>query len=113
MANLPWSLAVSRAYPRPAAPIRRRRRSGLALEVGDLVGLGVGLLLRAVELVLGLALALFLPSLALQRTVVGDVAGGLLGSTCELVEKAHAETTPLVDWVPRDDALRGCAETPF
>jgi hypothetical protein len=59
---------------------------GLALQVGDLLGLGVSALLIARELVLGLALALLLASLALQRAVAGDVAGGLFGAARDLVD---------------------------
>src|SRR6476660_10233838 len=62
---------------------------GLALEVGDLVGLVVGALLMAGHLILGLALALLPPTLAAQRRIARQVACSLLGLTCDLVQKAH------------------------
>src|SRR4051794_4429561 len=61
----------------------------LALEVRDLVGLGVGLLLRVAELLLGLALALLLPALAAQAGVVRQVACSLLHTSRDLVHDAH------------------------
>src|SRR5436190_4648918 len=74
----------------------RRRASwlgGLALEVRHLVGLGVGPLLAACQLVLGLALALLLATLAPQRRVVGQVSGRLLGATRDLVHDAHSRAS--------------------
>src|SRR4051812_4318615 len=68
---------------------RRLWSSGLALEVRDLVGLGVGLLLRAAELVLGVALALLLLALAAQAGVVREVACSLLRASGDLVHDAH------------------------
>src|SRR3954468_13171285 len=65
------------------------RLVGLALQIGDLVGLGVGLLLRAAELLLGLALALLLPALAAQTGVIRQVACSLLHTSRDLVHDAH------------------------
>src|SRR5262249_59394421 len=82
------SRAGRRSARAPAAPrgIRPRSPSGPALEVGDLVGLAVGPVLGVGELVLGLALALLAAALAPQLRIVGEVAGGLLGAACDLVE---------------------------
>src|SRR5919202_1342831 len=92
----------------PSGPCSRRLRqasacssptircpSGLALEVRDLVGLAVGLLLRPRELVLGLALALLLAALLPQRGVVGEAAGGLLHTAGDLVGDAHCLGLPV------------------
>src|SRR5436190_13823989 len=62
---------------------------GLALEIGDLGRLVVGALLVAGHLLLGLALALLLATLAAQGRIARHVAGGLLGLACDLVQKAH------------------------
>src|SRR5205823_5925525 len=63
---------------------------GLPLEIRDLFGLHVRLLLRRGELVLGLALALLLAPLAAEARVAGHVAGGFLRSTGDLVEQSHS-----------------------
>src|SRR6185503_18271349 len=63
--------------------------SGLALEVRDLGGLVLDLVLGVVELLLRLALALLAGALAVQRRIAGDVAGSLLGAACDLVDDAH------------------------
>src|SRR3954453_4498404 len=68
--------------------------SGPALEVGDLLGLALDLVLRGGELVLRLALALLLAALAAQARVVGQVAGGLLRPSCDLVDDAHVARLP-------------------
>src|SRR4051794_35020611 len=60
-------------------------RSGPALEVRDLVRLPVGALLGAREIVLGLALGLFLLALAAGGGVVEEVAGSLLDTARDLV----------------------------
>src|SRR5215207_3305871 len=65
------------------------RPSGAALALGDLRRLVLDVLLGASELVLGLALALLLTTLALEAGVTGKVPGGLLGATRDLVEDAH------------------------
>ena len=64
--------AVRRHGPgdRGAPEADSRQLSGLAFEVGDLVGLVLDLVLGVVELVLGLALALLARALAAQRRVV-------------------------------------------
>src|SRR4051812_15036373 len=73
---------------------RRLWSSGLALEVRDLVGLGVGLLLRAAELFLGVALALLLLALAAQAGVIRQVACSLLRTSGHLVHDAHELSPP-------------------
>src|SRR5436305_1424663 len=82
-----------RAATVASAPGRRRwaacRLRGLTLQVRDLLGLAVGLLLVARELVLSLALPLFLATLVMQRLVAGDVAGRLLGLARDLVGETH------------------------
>src|SRR4051794_37683280 len=65
----------------------------LALEVRDLVGLGVGPVLRVGELVLRLALALLGAAFATQRGVVGEVSGSLLGAAGHLVRDAHVASS--------------------
>src|SRR4051794_5359171 len=83
--------------PPPAAgpPSAGRPPSGgLALEVRDLLGLGVGLAMRLRELLLGLALALLLAPLAVQRGIVGEVSGGLLDAAADLVLDAHGVPLP-------------------
>src|SRR5680860_207293 len=74
---------------RAAALLSAAAGSGLALEVSRLLGLFVGALAGPVALLLLLALLLLVFALAAQRGVVGEVAGGLLGPTGELVENAH------------------------
>src|SRR5437764_12485225 len=59
---------------------------GTPLEVGDLLGLALDLVLRAGELVLRLALALLLAAFAPEARVVGEVARSLLGASCYLVD---------------------------
>src|SRR6201999_1258572 len=81
----------------PAAPAGRVPSATLrraTLEVSDLVGLPIGLLLRVRELVLRLALALLLAALAAQGRVVGEVACGLLDAACDLVGDAHVGNPP-------------------
>src|SRR3954452_1609535 len=87
---------------------------GLALEVRDLVGLGVGPLLCAAELVLGVALALFLPALAAQARVVREGAGGLLRTAGQLVNDSLLSPPLFRTWsVPvRDSAHTGRAARP-
>src|SRR5215208_3381042 len=88
------SLAERGAHPE--RPGRRRVLGwlgGLPLEVRHLVGLRVGPLLAARQLVLGLALALLLAALAPQRRVVGQVSGRLLGATGDLVNDAHGRVS--------------------
>src|SRR3954447_23294855 len=63
----------------------------LSFQVGHLVGLGVGLLLRAAELFLGLALALLLLALAAQAGVIRQVACSLLHASSDLVHDAHSQ----------------------
>src|SRR5918998_3099322 len=70
--------------------------SGLPLEIGDFLGLAVGLLLRAPEILLGLALALLAAALAVQLLVAGEVARGLLHASCDLVGDAHMVGLPTV-----------------
>ena len=65
------------------------RGSNRAFQVRDLLGLGIRLLVGASELVLGLPLALLLPSFTAQRWVVGEVPGRLLEAAADLVEDAH------------------------
>src|SRR4051794_40027495 len=62
---------------------------GLSFQVRDLVGLRVGLLLRAAELFLGVALALLLLALAAQAGVVRQVARSLLRASGHFVHDAH------------------------
>src|SRR3954453_12390494 len=64
-------------------------RSGLALEVSDLLGLLVRALVRALELLLLLALRLFLTALTMKRAVARHIAGDLLGLSCDLVGDTH------------------------
>src|SRR3954470_680675 len=78
-----------RRFSQPLERVACEALVGLALEVRDLVGLGVGLLLRATELLLGVALALLLLALAAQARVVGEVAGGLLRAPGDLVHDSH------------------------
>src|SRR5258708_5078053 len=59
--------------PGEASPLR-----GLALEVGDLVGLTVGASLRAAQFILGLTLALLRLAFAPEFGIPGDVARRLL-----------------------------------
>src|SRR3954467_10106763 len=75
-------------------PGSRAASVGLALEVRDLVGLALGLLLGARELVLRLALALLLLALAPGRGVAGEVADGLLGAARDLVCNTHERGLP-------------------
>src|SRR5687768_15885699 len=74
----------------------RRRQvsgaSGLALEVGDLVGLLLGLRVGLVELFLLLALLLFGGALALEAGVAREVARGLLGAAAGLVDETHIDS---------------------
>ena len=60
------------------------------LEVADLFRLGLRALLGAGLLLLRLALALLLAALLPQRGVVGEVAGGLLDASTDLVCDSHA-----------------------
>ena len=96
----------------PARPRRFAALGGLALQVGDLLGLRVGALLVARELVLGLALALLLASLAAQRRVVGDVAGGLLGQrtrgapSMSLIDKITGRAKKAAGDIADDASLR-------
>src|SRR4051794_39380941 len=80
---------ATRASGAPAESLSSLPLRGLALEVGDLVGLGVGLLLRAPELVLGVALALLLLALAAQPGVVRQVTCSLLCTSGHLVHDSH------------------------
>src|SRR5829696_2398969 len=89
-------LLVARHLPQTRPPRRAppgqvpwARLGGLALQVRDFLGLAVGLLLRAGQLVLRLALALLLTPLAAQRCVVGEVARGLLDAAGQLVGDTH------------------------
>src|SRR5439155_23983689 len=97
-----------------AEGVNRRSRgcsivaSGLALEVRDLAGLLLRLLLRARELVLRLALALLHAALTPQRRIVCDVARGLLGPTGDLVQNAHSD---LLFWVARGLPEARCGQT--
>src|SRR5579884_2166585 len=72
--------------------------AGLALEVGDLFGLGVSLVLLLRELVLGVALALLLQALATGIGVAGDVAYGLLCLATDLVCETHGESSCSLTW---------------
>src|SRR4051812_7779987 len=98
------SRSASTRWRRRLQPAPRRSsaalRSGLAFEVGDLVGLGVGAVLRAVELLLGLALALLAAPLLAQARVIGQVARSLLRAAGQLVEQAH-RAPPSVRWDSR------------
>src|SRR4051812_48179400 len=78
--------------PRAGAPCAPGPRwtSGLALALSDLGGLVLDVLLRTVQLVLGLALPLLLTALATHAAVAGHVAGGLLRPTGDLVQDAHS-----------------------
>src|SRR5436190_9788267 len=73
----------------PRACRRVPLSSGPALEVGDLLGLVLDLLLGPAQLVLRLALLLFLAPLVAQSGIVGNVAGRLLGASGDLVDDAH------------------------
>ena len=70
---------------------------GLALQVGNLVGLRVGAPLVARELLLGLAFALLLASLSVQGAVAGEVAGGLLARPVILSMRLIVGA-PIVRW---------------
>src|SRR3954454_18246624 len=61
----------------------------LALQVGYFVGLRIRPVLRTRELVLRLALALFLTTLALEGGVVGEIARRLLCASSDLVQQTH------------------------
>jgi hypothetical protein len=69
--------AQRRRPSRRNLPRTATRVSGLALEVRDLGGLVLDLVLRVAELLLRFALALLARALAAQRRVVGEVAGRL------------------------------------
>src|SRR3954462_4870154 len=92
MAALP-NVVVPKRRPRPQAHADGTAAFGrlirLTFQVGDLVGLGVGLLLGAAELFLRLALALLLLALAAQAGVVRQVARCLLHASGHLVHDAH------------------------
>ncbi len=68
---------------------RWRLRPGLALEVGYVRSLLLDAVLGLCELVLLLALALLLATLASQRAISGKVASGLLCAASQLVDDAH------------------------
>src|SRR5215212_699930 len=70
------------------------RRSGAALEVGDILRLVLDSVLRVGELVLLLALPLLAPAFRAQRAVPGHVTGRLLGTSRDLVDDAHAGEIP-------------------
>src|SRR5215207_10134818 len=74
--------------------VRFRLLSGSALEVRDLVGLAIGLLLGVGELVLRFALALLLAPLVAQAGVVGEVSRRLLGASGDFVREAHVLGVP-------------------
>src|SRR3954470_5518803 len=84
------------SYPRVRGSTRWRlsRRSGAALQLVDLFGLGVGALLRAGHLLLGLALALLHPTFLTEGGVVGEVARRLLHTSADLVGYAHDTALP-------------------
>src|SRR4051794_40379156 len=86
-----WSDSSRRSFcvmAREVLPVQSSRHAlrGLALEVGDLCGLVVGAFVGAGQILLGLALALLLAALALQRAVIRNVTGGLLGLAGHLVD---------------------------
>src|SRR3954468_10933992 len=85
-----WAVIRGRGSPRESVD----PGLGLALEVGDLGRLVLDTVLRMGELVLGLALALFLATLAPQRRIVGQIAGRLLEPSGQLVHDAHALALP-------------------
>jgi hypothetical protein len=88
-----------RSATAPAAPPDIRPTSpsgGLALEVGDLFGLGVGLLVCVGELFLRLALALLASAFAPEGRIVSEVARGLLGAAVIL------SMIPMKPGVPSD-----------
>src|SRR5829696_5469481 len=73
----------------PGAP----RRSGLALELSDLLGLVLDPILGSVQLFLLFAFGLFLATLAAKRGIAGDIAGGLLRAAGHFVDEAHRITS--------------------
>src|SRR5581483_2124750 len=80
---------IKKRRPRSSGAPHSPALSRLALEVGNLVGLGVRALLIAGQLLLGLALALLLLAFPAQRSVVGNVAGCLLDPTSDLICNTH------------------------
>src|SRR5688500_19776719 len=69
--------------------ILRSGRLGAPLEICHLVGLLLGLLVGALELLFLPALLLFLSALAAQRRLAGHVSGHLLRLAAHLVLDAH------------------------
>src|SRR5262245_36766366 len=76
--------------PCRALALRERQvRSGTALEVGDVLGLLVGVVLGARVPLLLLALALLVAAFSPPARVVGEIADDLLGLTGDLVGDRH------------------------
>src|SRR5436190_19934583 len=101
---MPYPFNGSRRSPRTQDANGRQRRpssltsmllgSGATLEVRDLARLLLGALLRIGELLLGLTLPLLLAALGAHRGIAGQVAGGLLRASRELVDDAHLCSLP-------------------
>src|SRR3954468_21045147 len=88
------------ARRRPAAravgPLRPAGRlRGAALEVGDLGVLALGALLGARALLLRVGLALLEDALPVGVRVAGEIAGGLLDPSADLVCDSHAVVVPV------------------
>src|SRR5215218_3733411 len=86
---------MSGSYPRALSPTRPG--SGAPVEVGDLVLLALGELLRPRALVLRIRLALLEHALATRVRIAGEIPGGLLELATDLVRDSHAVLLPVGD----------------